>query len=291
MRPAALASWVLLALVAVYCYWSAMAGLVQRWWTDPDYLYGFLVPAFAGFLLWFRRGLLPGALSTGSAWGLALLAIAALMRFASAYYYYELLDPASLVPCLAGLALFLGGWQVLRWAWPAAALLAFMVPLPGFLATLMSHPLQRMATTASTYVIQTLGIPAVAEGNIISLSEGQIGVAEACSGLRNMMLFIVICVAMALVMRRSLLEKAIIVLSAAPIALIANVVRITATALLHEMARHELATSIYHDLAAWFMMPLAVVLLWMELAILKRVFVSVAVDEPFVGTTRSQGAA
>jgi hypothetical protein len=57
------------------------------------------------------------------------------------------------------------------------------------------------------------------------------------------------------------------------------------------MARHELATSIYHDLAAWFMMPLAVVLLWMELAILKRVFVSVAVDEPFVGTTRSQGAA
>jgi len=92
-------------------------------------------------------------------------------------------------------------------------------------------------------------------------------------------------------MRRSLLEKAIIVLSAAPIALIANVVRITATALLHEMARHELATSIYHDLAAWFMMPLAVVLLWMELAILKRVFVSVAVDEPFVGTTRSQGAA
>jgi exosortase len=220
-----------------------------------------------------------------------LLAIAALMRFASAYYYYELLDPASLVPCLAGLALFLGGWQVLRWAWPAAALLAFMVPLPGFLATLMSHPLQRMATTASTYVIQTLGIPAVAEGNIISLSEGQIGVAEACSGLRNMMLFIVICVAMALVMRRSLLEKAIIVLSAAPIALIANVVRITATALLHEMARHELATSIYHDLAAWFMMPLAVVLLWMELAILKRVFVSVAVDEPFVGTTRSQGAA
>jgi hypothetical protein len=73
--------------------------------------------------------------------------------------------------------------------------------------------------------------------------------------------------------------------------LIANIVRITATALLHEMARHDLATTLYHDLAAWFMMPIAVVLLWVELAILKRIFVSVAADEPFVRTVRSPGAA
>ncbi len=291
MRPAALAGWVLLALVVAGAYWSSMAGLAQRWWNDPDYLHGFLVPPFAGFLLWFRRDLLPRNFAAGSLWGLALLAVAALMRFASAYYYYELLDSASLVPCLAGLALFLGGWPGLRWAWPSAVFLIFMVPLPGFLATLLSHPLQRVATTASTYVIQTLGIPAVADGNIISLSEGQINVEEACSGLRNMMLFLVICTGMALVMRRTLREKIIIVLSAAPIALIANIVRITTTALLHEMSRHELATTLCHDLAAWFMMPLAVVLLWMELALLKRVFVSVAVDEPLAGTIRAQEAA
>ena len=113
---------------------------------------------------------------------------------ASSYYYYDLLDPASLVPCLAGLTLFVGGWKAIRWAWPSIVFLVFMVPLPGFLANLMGGPLQRLATVASTFLIQTIGISAVAEGNVISLADSQIGVAEACNGLRNMMLFLAVCV-------------------------------------------------------------------------------------------------
>jgi exosortase len=213
-------------------------------------------------------------------WGLALIGLSAVMRWASAYYYYELLDPASLVPCLAGLTLFLGGWKYLRWAGPSIAFLVFMIPLPGFAATLMGHPLQRVATIASTYMIQTVGVPAVAEGNVILLGDSQIGVAEACNGLRNMMLFIAVGTAVALTIKRPLLEKIIIILSVAPIAVIANVVRITATAVLHSLSRHELADTTYHDLAGWFMMPLAVVLLWGELAILKRTFVPAPVRGP-----------
>ena len=166
--------------------------------------------------------------------------------------------------------LFIGGWKVLRWAAPSIAMLVFMIPLPGFLATLLAHPLQRIATIASTYMIQTIGVPAVADGNVISLGDSQIGVAEACNGLRNMMLFVAVCSAVAFIVRRPLLEKVIIVLSAAPIAVIANLVRITVTAVLHSMSHHDLANTTYHDLAGWFMMPLAVVLLWIELAILRR---------------------
>ena len=100
----------------------------------------------------------------GSLWGLLLIAVAGSMRMASSYYYYDLLDPASLVPCLAGLTLFVGGWKALRWAWPSIVFLVFMIPLPGFLATVMGGPLQRLATVASTFMIQTLGISAVADG-------------------------------------------------------------------------------------------------------------------------------
>jgi hypothetical protein len=46
------------------------------------------------------------------------------------------------------------------------------------------------------------------------------------------------------------------------------------------MSRHDLANTTYHDLAAWFMMPLAVVFLWIEMALLKRIFVTVAPDSP-----------
>src|SRR5258708_39432378 len=87
-----------------------------------------------------------------------------------------------------------------------------------------------------------------------------------------MMLFVAVCSAVAFIMKRPLIEKAIIMLSAVPIALIANLVRITATAVLHSMSHHDLANTTYHDLAGWFMMPLAVVVLWGELAILRRIF-------------------
>ena len=76
---------------------------------------------------------------------------------------------------------------------------------------------------------------------MISLADSQIGVAEACNGLRNLMLFLTICVGAACVMKRTPWEKVIVVFSAAPIAVIANVFRITATAILHAFAKHELA--------------------------------------------------
>ena len=249
-----------------------MVTLVRRWCGDSDYTYGFLVPVFAGVLLWHRREMLQGVEYQGSFWGLLLLAVAGAMRIASAYYYFELLDPASLIPCLAGIALFAGGWKAVNWAWPAIAFLIFMIPLPGFLADLMGGPLRELATAGSTFVIQTLGIPSVAEGNVIMLSDSQVGVAEACNGLRNMMMFMAMCVGFAAVSRRTPIEKVIIIVSSVVLALSANVVRIAATAILHSMASHQAATTFYHDLAGGFMIPLAAVFLWLELAYLDRVF-------------------
>jgi hypothetical protein len=50
-----------------------------------------------------------------------------------------------------------------------------MMPLPYSLATGMKQPLQRIATEGSTYVLQTLGCPAFAEGNIIVLKDKRLG--------------------------------------------------------------------------------------------------------------------
>ena len=272
------AAAVVVSIIAVATYRTALIGLVGRWQSDPDYIHGFLVPVFSGFLLWYRRAMLRGGGFKGSLWGLPLLVVAAAMRMVSSYYYYDLLDPASLVPCLAGLTLFVGGWKAFHWAWPSIVFLVFMVPLPGFLAGLLGHPLQRFATIASTFAIQTLGIPVVAEGNVIWLSDTPINVAEACNGLRNMMLFATVCAGATFIIRRSLPETIIVLLSAPAIALVANVVRITATAIMVRIVGNSAAHTI-HTLNQYWMMPLAVVLLWLELAYLRRVFVDQAHDE------------
>ncbi len=270
-----LATWAaagLLLAVLGWSYYGPLRMLVSRWYNEPDYLHGFFVPLFAGYLLWVRRDMVKKVAWRGSWWGLVLLAIAWASRWVSAYYYFELIDAATLIPCLAGVVLFVGGWSALRWAWPAVLFLVFMVPLPGFVAGVLSHPLQRIGTEASTYLVQTIGIPAIARGNVIVLSNAELGVVEACNGLRMMMLFFAVCVGGALLLKKNPLEKLIIVASAIPISLAANVLRITTTAILYQFFPGKVAEAFFHDLAGWFMMPAAVLLLWAELWALEKVF-------------------
>ena len=259
-----------LALVAALAlaYASAVGLLLVRWRAEPEYSHGFLVPLFAGLLLWLRR---PAAMPTlqGSWWGLLPLGVSAAMRWTSAGYYFDLLDPASLLICLLGLALLVGGWPMLRWAWPAVAFLAFMIPLPGFVAGTLSLPLQRVATVAGTYVLQTLGVPAASQGNVILLTETQLGVVEACSGLRMLMTFLAVCAAVAMIVERPLWERLALVASAVPIALVANILRIALTGILYETTSAELARAVYHDFAGWLMMPLALGLVWAELRLIR----------------------
>ena len=59
--------------------------------------------------------------------------------------YFAPLDGLSLPPFLAGLVLLLGGWPTFRWAWPALAFLAFMLPLPFQVEVAMAQPLHAWA--------------------------------------------------------------------------------------------------------------------------------------------------
>jgi exosortase len=258
------------ALVAALAvsYYSAASLLVGRWQNEPEYSHGFLVPVFALMLLWWRRDMVGSIEFRGSLWGLPMLGLAAAIRWGSAYLYFDLLDPASLLPCLLGIALLVGGWPAVRWVWPAVVFLGFMIPLPGFLAGRLSLPLQNLACTTSTYLLQTIGFPAAAQGNQIMLTDAQLGVVEACSGLRMLMTFLAVCTGAAFVLARPIWERLLIVASAVPIAIVSNVVRITATGVLHELSNAKLAEAVYHDFAGWLMMPLALGLLWLELALI-----------------------
>jgi exosortase len=267
------------ALSLAWVYWPSLTGLVGRW-GDAEYSHGYLVPVFSLYLLWFRRGLLPAEPLRPSWWGLPVLAAGLALRFAGTYAFFDWLAAVALLPCLAGVALLAGGGRALRWSWPAIAFLVFMIPLPHRLETGLAQPLQHIATKASTYALQTLGFAAFAEGNVIRMGEVRIGVVEACSGLSMLIIFFALATAVILVVRRPPLDKGLIFVSALPIALAANLIRITVTGVLHKVAGSRLADLVFHDLAGWLMMPLALGLLWVELRLLAWVLVPAAEPKP-----------
>ena len=278
--PAAIALGIAAVAVLFWAYAEPLAGLCRRWAREPDYSHGFLVPLFAAYLFWTRRRTLQSPSQFAACCGILLLGLSAGMRWISAYEFYPSLDWYSLFPCLTGLTLLIGGWQALDWVWPAIAYLVFMIPLPGTFAGMLSNPLQRVATISSTWLLQTIGMPAIARGNVIWLTHGQIGVVEACSGLRMLMLFLAITVGASFLIERPFWEKIFVSLSALVIAVVTNILRITVTAILYEYAGKELADKVFHDLAGWLMMPVATLLLFLELYILSKLLVPETSSSP-----------
>ncbi len=268
-RPIALA---LLGLCLAWSYWPTLGDLADRWAHDPQYSHGYFVPLFSAFLVWRQRDRLAALPGRSSPWGVALVVLGVAVRLAGAYVFLPWLDAASLLPTLAGLCLLWGGWPAFRICWMALAFLGFMLPLPHRLQTALAQPLQSLATVASVYLLETLGLPAVSRGNIILINDTRIGVVEACNGLSMLVTFFALSAGVALLIRRGVLDRVVVLVSAVPIALVANVLRITITAVLTESAGRAAAGVFFHDLAGWLMMPLGLGLMGLELFILRRLF-------------------
>lgn len=264
----------------------------MQFWDNPKYSHGWLVPVFTAILLWLRYEPF-GPVTIGARWaGVALLAAGVGLRCLSTYYPSHVLEMDSFVPAVMGVFLLVGGWKMIRWAGPAIAFLIFMFPLPGFLDSRLLGPLQKVATLSSTYLLQTMGIPSYSEGNRIVIGEVELGVVEACSGLRMLTIFAALAVAITLVTERPLWERVVIILSAVPIALASNIIRITVTALLYLTVGPDLVERVFHDLDGLFMVPLALGLLYIEFQILSNLVIDDTAAGPLqIGSAGGPAAA
>lgn len=275
-----------LVVAVLWTYWPAL-GMMSQKWSAAQYSHGWLVPFFSLFLLWQRRHYLSEVEWKPNWWGLAFIAVAVALRLADGFYYVRWFDTLSLLPSLAGLCLLLGGWRTLRWAWPAIAFLFFMLPLPYSIETAWAYRLRLIATVTSTFALQTLGFPAISEGTNIYIGDLTLEIAPACSGMGMLLIFFALSTAIVVVIKRPWIDKLLVLLSAVPIAILANIVRITTTALLFELADYfenawlrQKAHSLFHDGAGYLMMLVALVLLLVELWILDRLFIPVDTKPP-----------
>jgi exosortase len=262
----------LLAASFVWAYWPTFVELVKAWNREPDYSHGFIVPLLAVFFLWARRDRFPGFTSTIAWPGLVLIALSVSIRAAGALAYIGAIDAWSMLLWLGGAVWLVGGYRVALWSLPSLAFLWFMIPLPFRAETMLSYPLQRIATTVSTWSLQCLGQGAVAEGNVIMLGNHQLEVEQACSGLRIFVGIVALAFAYVIVVRRPWWEKALLLASTLPIALIANGVRVVVTGLLFQFVSGEAAQKFTHDFSGWVMIPFAAALFGFVLWYLGKLF-------------------
>jgi exosortase len=265
----------------LWAYWPTLGALVTQWVNQPDYSHGFLVMPLAIFFLWTRRDRFPTGKVRPSIVGLAVIGFACVLRIAAGAYYLTPLDGWTIPLWAAGAIWLLFGWHVLIWSLPSIAFLWFMVPIPFAAESWLSVPLQKVATKLSTACLIMLGQPVLAEGNTIWIGDKQLFIEEACSGLRIFVGVFALAFAFALFSNWSWWQKALALAAALPIAIVANVTRIVATALLYQFASSQAASRFMHDLSGIIMIPLAAAMFWMFLTYLDRLFPKVEVLSAF----------
>src|SRR5204863_5836081 len=143
-----------------------------------------------------------------------------------------------------------GGKAWLRhFAFPVAFIF-IAVPWPTPLETPVIQGLMRVVARVAAETAMLLGTPAQVEGNLIRVSNGLVGVNEACSGVRSLQTSLMIGLVFGELNRLSISRRIVLIAGAVAIALIANFLRATllvwiaATKSISEINR-------WHDLASY----------------------------------------
>jgi len=262
-------------MVGVFLLWlctfiPVYNGLWHDWINSSNNSHGMLVPLIAGFLIWTKREQLRNARIAGAHGGGVILAAALVIYLLALAGHVAVLQRTMIVFSLIGLVIFNFGGTVFKiLAFPLLYLI-FMVPVPVSIYTLVAFPLQLFATDVAHFLIQALSIPVLQEGNMLYFVQTQLEVAEACSGLRSMMAFIMLGALFAYLMQKSWPRRSVLILSAIPLAIVANIIRVTGTGILAHFYGGQVARGFLHEFSGLAVFAFGFILLLGEYMLLNR---------------------
>ncbi len=257
-------SWLPLLIVAAplaALYRETIANLVFTWWNEPGASHGFLIPLLAAYVAWTRRALVTRYPVAPENRGLSLVLAACALFLVGRLGVGYFLSSLSLLVLAAGLIWTFWGRRRLRALALPLALLAAMLPLPILIYNSFSMPLQIFASDISAELAQLLGVTVYREGNQIYLAQIRLGVAEACSGLHSLPALATAGLLLGVIYCKRMYARAALVLASLPIAVAANVVRVTGTAVLADY-RPELALGFYHFLSGVLVFLVGFAMMW-----------------------------
>ncbi|MCC6536710.1 MAG: exosortase [Bryobacterales bacterium] len=261
----------LLVLVLGAVFGATLADMAHEWWTEPAASQGLILPPLAIYLAWLNKRAWHNAPARTDGRGLALTAAGCLCYLLGNLAAEFFLMRISFVIVLAGLVLSFWGWARLRVLALPILLLATMVPLPSIVYTSLAAPLQLLASDVATRVAQTVGVSVYRDGNLIQLASTTLGVAEACSGLSSLSALIVGSVLLGFLLCETTLTRVLLFLSALPLAVGVNVVRVAGTAIAADYDE-SLALGFYHSFSGWLVFMAGFGLLYLTGRLLHRLF-------------------
>lgn len=270
-RRLALALALVLPLIGVaVLYWDVILKLVHHWSVDENYSHGFLIVPVALYLAWERRDRL-ASLALQPSWVGLVVVLSSVAVLAAGTLGAELfLTRVSLLGVLAGLVLLLAGWRALRVVAFPLAFLLLMIPIPAIVFNQIAFPLQLLASRFGELTLAAAGIPVLREGNVITLSNTTLEVAEACSGIRSLVSLLTLAIVYGYFVETRVWARVALALASVPVAIVANGVRVAGTGIAAHFIGPDAAQGFFHTFSGWLVFIVAFVLLFAAQRVIAR---------------------
>ena len=260
----------IMLLAVAILYFPILKKLAHAWETNDNYSHGYFIPVLSIYIIYyFKDALSKLPVSTNIA-GLFLL-LAGLFQLIIAKAGSEFfLQRTSIILVLAGIVLFCLGSSFFKKLLIPIVYLIFMIPLPTIIWNKIAFPMQLFGSYLTEQVVAFMGIPIFREGNVLHLSNTTLEVIGACSGLRSLTTLFALSAVFAILSSHTTIQKWLLFLAAAPIAIFANIVRLSVTALMASKYGGDVAQGFLHDFSGLVVFAVGVIMLVLVSNIIKK---------------------
>lgn len=251
-----LAVTVVAILAVIGLFFDTFRSIVAIWSRSDTFAHGFLIVPISLYLIWDERDRLRNVTPSPD-----YRALAALPLIGFGWLGCRLAGVLVLEQYFAVAAIPLVVWAVLgsaairRLAFPLGFLL-LAVPVGEFLIP----PLIDFTAAFTVAGLRLTGVPVLQEGNLLTLSNSQWSVVEACSGLRYLIACVTLGILYAYLTYRSWWKRGLCLLAAIIVPIIANGFRAYLIVMMGYLSDMKLAAGVDHLIYGWIFFGVVVLL-------------------------------
>ena len=254
---------IVVLLISVFWEWFRR----QVAWAShepSDWGHTLIIPFVSGYFVWMKRDLILAKPLSPSWIGLFIMVVGI------AWYMFCNVGPAGLAHhniratglgiTLIGLGVLLLGWRGMEYVWfPLFYMLIFAQTISERLMNLVTYRMQDISAKGAYVFLNLIGIQTDHSGNVLTIFKDgepvQLNVAEACSGMRMLVAFLALGVAMAYVSLPKLWQQIMLVVLGIPISIFVNVLRVASLGILGMFDQNFMSGEFHHMIGLVWLLP------------------------------------
>ena len=239
---------ILLAFLLSILYFRSFIWLANAWLTDPYYSHGFLVLFVSAFIAWINTRKKGHEHREDEPFkpGIFIFAFGLLLYVIGFIKVFPFISALSLLFTASGLILYFYGKPLMRSFLFPITFFIFAIPVPVLTLQKVAYVLQSLTARYSTSIIEVLGIPVTRTGAEIHLQDSAFLVGLPCSGMNSLISLLALATIFIYVLKCPRYKKAALLCAAIPIAIFANILRVTSLLLIANAYGTEAAMGFFH---------------------------------------------